>query len=493
MSNLPIIISFSIYIAILLGITAYSARRMGKVSVSRFQEEFYVGGRNLGPFIIAIFIAAGAASAGTFLGGPGLTWAWGVGYGWMGLLQVPLNLYILGILAKKIGIIGRRTKATSLLDIIRFRFENFKPLIVILAAVIAVFLTAYATAQIVGGARVLVSLAGVPYIVGLLIYGGIVILYTTLGGFRGAGLAAIVQGIVMSVAVVFVIVAFMQHLGFGGIFHGLEEIDPKLLIAPGVGVPSFFFFSLSIMVGFGLLGLFHAVQGCLAYNTTKTMRQAIAIGVPLLLLWTAGLVVLGGAAGRVFTPTLDVIKSPDLGMLTMVQGVLPPAISGIVLAGVTAAAQSTVAAICILVSASIVVNLYKAYIHVKVSDAGMRKASMIVTALVGLAAFAFATRPPLLLELIIFFAWGGLASALVFPLLLGLYWPRTTKEGALAGVLGGAVSYFLLKQITIPAWPTLAMLPIVVAMAICLALTIGVSLLTPKPPKETLEIYFGKM
>jgi Na+/proline symporter len=100
-----------------------------------------------------------------------------------------------------------------------------------------------------------------------------------------------------------------------------------------------------------------------------------------------------------------------------------------------------------------------------------------------------AVSEPHLLEIIVIFAIGGLASTLAFPILLGMYWPRANRYGAFVGGLGGLVSYLVLKQ-----WAPvpISSSPIIISLVISLVLMVVVSLSTEKPPKEVIAVYFGK-
>jgi len=147
--------SFLVFLAILAGVTIYSARAMAAVKVREFVDEFYTAGRGLGALIIAIMIAAGLCSAGTFLGGPGLIWQLGAAFGLIGIAQVFMNLYVLGEFGKKVGIIARRINAQSFVDIFMWRYEKNKLVVAGTVLAIVIFVGAYASAQFVGGARIL--------------------------------------------------------------------------------------------------------------------------------------------------------------------------------------------------------------------------------------------------------------------------------------------------------------------------------------------------
>jgi sodium/pantothenate symporter len=158
------LVTFLIYITILIGVSIYSGKLMAKTKLNKYVEEFYTGGRGFGAIVVAMMIVAGLCSAGTFLGGPGLVWQLGAPFVLIAVAQNFMNFYVLGEFGKKIGIIARRIKAQSFIDILMHRYE--KNIVIILGGTIAiiVFLEAYVSAQFIGGARILEIITGFPYL-----------------------------------------------------------------------------------------------------------------------------------------------------------------------------------------------------------------------------------------------------------------------------------------------------------------------------------------
>src|SRR5699024_10885062 len=133
------IVIFAMYFLAVILLTFYTSMKFSKQSTENFSEEFFVGGRNLGPIALAILVAAGVMSTGTFIGTPRLSSQYGPGYIVLFAMgQIPLTLFVLGIFGKKINIIGRRTNSETYIDIFRHRYENWMPLIIILVVAILV-------------------------------------------------------------------------------------------------------------------------------------------------------------------------------------------------------------------------------------------------------------------------------------------------------------------------------------------------------------------
>lgn len=477
-----VLLIFGVYISVILIATYFVSRRLQSVDVEEYQSEFYVGNRDLGMFVTAILIAAGAVSTGTFVGTPGYIWEFGPAFGIFILAQGPMNLYLLGIYGKKISVVSRRIDADSLIDVYKERYESYTPLVLTLALGIVVFLTAYLSAEFVGGAHIVATVTGLSYLESLLLFGGIIVVYTTFGGLRGAGMIGVLQGAVMTGGTLALLGAAVT--GVDNIYPTISQLDIEYMIPPGREIPWFQFLSMWVTFTIGLLGLPHALQGVLGMDSTKTLRRSAGLGVAIVFFWSI-IILVAASAGKALHPEGI---SPDENIPLFALEMLPDAFAGIVLAGIIGAAQTTVASMCILVSSAVVVNIYEDYLNPDLSAQGRKYASGGTTAIVGLLGLLIAVTEPPLLQAIVVFAIGGLATSLAPPLLLGLFWPRANKYGAFIGSFVGLLSYIVLSQ-----WGpgVIGSDPIILTLLIAFLLTAGVSYLTPKPSKESLQIYFG--
>lgn len=480
-----IIITFIVYSVILLGVGVYTKRRMDKTALDKYVEEFYTGGRGMGALVIALMIAAGLCSAGTFLGGPGLGYSVGLAWVLVAFAQNFMNFCVLGQIGKKVGIVARRINAQSYLDLFVYRYNHNKIIGFVGVFGIVVFLGSYVVAQFVGGARLLETMTGLPYWFGLSIFALVVLLYAAFGGIRGVSTAIVIQGLVMTAAVFALFIGGLLYIGpMEAAVKSIAEVDPKL-ITPWSWAPRFQF-SMWIVFGLVTIGLPHGAMGSLVYKDTKAMHRAIVLGVIFVVLWTFMLIWMGHMTRAVY-PDLSV---PDHAIPSLAMTVLPPWLAGIALAGVAGAIQSTVGAMIIVISSTVVKDAYQAYINPHVEPAKLKKITTWSTVAICVGIFLGALFPPPALEWIIVFAIGGLASAFFWPLLLGLYWMRANEHGAAAGMVGGMVTYIIGAGKYLPI--TFGMNAIVVSLVVSLVLTVVISLVTPKTPKGIILTWFGK-
>lgn len=482
------LVVFILYFIVIIGLTLYASRRMLKTSSATFESDYFVGGRRIGPIALAILVAAGVCSTGTFIGGPGLAGANGWGFIILfGFGQLVMNLFILGILGKKINIIARRVNAQSYLDVFRHRYASYKPLIGLLIVAILVFLITAASAEFVGGSRVIKTMTGIPFAYSLIGFGVIITAYTALGGLKGVTTVAILQGIIMTVASVVLIVGFIIH--FGGVapvFNEYRQINP-IGQTPGGATPLLTMFNFWITYGIGVLGLAWGVQGTLSYGSVKTMKRAIVAGIIMVTFWSVFMSV-AGVAAKVLFPNLS---SSDLLIPNLTETVLPGALSGLVLAALAGAGQSTIGALFILASGTLVVSAYRTFTDRSLSARQTQLLSIIVTIGVGILVILLAFNPPSTLQIFITLSQGGSAAALAPTLILGLFWPRTNKYGALAGVIIGFSVYLVVSEVDLGIG-IVGTLPLLVAAPLAIIGTVLVSLLTAEPPKQVVAAFFGR-
>ncbi len=489
-----VIVTFLLYTLIVIGVAWAAKRRMDRVPVNRYIDEFYSGGRGLGVVAVAFLIAAGLCGVGTFVGGPGM--AWKVGGVWLVLCasQVCATFVVLGEIGKKTGIVARRIHANSFMDLIAHRFNHNRFVVGAGVISIVVFMTAYVVAQIIGGGRVFEAMTGLPYGAGLFFFSVSVLLVTFLGGIRGVAAATVFQGVVMTAAVAALMAGTQLRVselgGWETLCRGIAAADPSYFDLWKWDIP--FEFSQWIIYGFAAISMPHLTMGALVYRNVKAMKSAIVLGSVIICIWTVGLVVFGTLAAKAIFPDL---AAPDQAIPALTISVLPDWLAGITLAGVASAVQSTVASLIIVVSSAVVLNFYRYFWGKNADGVKLKRVSRGVTAGIALLAFVLALEPPQLLQLIVTFGMGGMAAAFFSAFLLGSYWPRINEEGAAASMAGAFVTYFFLHSDfakALPFDPSLGMHPVAVSMIVSTVLLIAVSLVTPKPPKGIIQVWFGR-
>ncbi|MGO1246137.1 MAG: sodium/pantothenate symporter [Oceanisphaera sp.] len=482
--DLNLIVPLISYLLLMLGLGLYLNRQPQQGS---FIQDYFLGNRSMGGFVLAMTMVATYASASSFIGGPGAAYSMGLGWVLLAMIQVPTVWLTLGVLGKQFAYIARRVNALTINDMLYARYRS--SLVVILAALglLAAFI-ATMVVQFIGGARLLETVTGLSYQGGLIIFASTVLLYTLIGGFRAVVLTDAVQGILMLIGTVVLVVGVLQAGGGAiAIFSQLAALDPGLVTPQGPDnfLSSSFMLSFWVLVCFGVIGLPHSAVRCLAYKDSKAMHRGIMIGTLVGALLMFGMH-FAGALGRVLVPELTV---PDKVLPTLMLTVLPPVVAGLFLAGPMAAIMSTIDSQLIQASATLVKDLYLNYLSRKPpSEQLIKRASRGVTLVIGVIVVWAALSPPDMIIWLNLLAFGALQAIFFWPLVLGLYWWRGTATGALASMLTGAISYAVLATLGIKLFGMHAIVPSLVLSG--LAYFIG-SLLSPAPCAEV-QALFGR-
>ena len=437
-----------IYLALSFLAALWARKQSQKTSDSHgFIEEYFIGGRSMGGFVLAMSIIASYTSASSFVGGPGVAYKLGLSWVLLAMIQVPTTFLTLGVLGKRFAIMARKTRSVTLTDFLRARYRS-DAVVILCSLALLVFFMAAMLAQFIGGARLFQAVTGYPYIVGLALFGFTVILYTAVGGFRAVVLTDAIQGMVMVFASVVVLVAVVNAGGgMERCVATLKAIDPGLITPTGPGgtVPQPMILSFWVLVGLGILGLPQTSQKCMGYKDSRSMHDAMIMGT-LIIGFLLLCVHLAGTLGRAVIPDLP---AGDLAMPTLIMELLSPFWAGVFIAGPLAAIMSTVDSMLLLASAAIIKDLY---IHYglkgdasRMTPARLQTMSLACTAVIGLIVFASAIEPPDLLVWINLFAFGGLEAVFLWPIILGLYWKEANASGAVASIVAGVACFFALS------------------------------------------------
>ena len=212
MGNLINLLPVLLFLVGMLGISAYIQRSSKEDRQKNFAKDYFIGGRTLGGFVLAMTTAATYSSVSTFVGGPGMAWV--IGYGWlyMAIVQVVVIFLVLGVFGKKIALIAREIDAVTVIDVLRARYES--NLLANMAALVMVaFFCSTMVAQFVGAAKLFEAVTGFSYVTGLSLFGLIVVIYTTIGGFKGVAVTDACCAIAMVVGMCILMCGMMSAGG----------------------------------------------------------------------------------------------------------------------------------------------------------------------------------------------------------------------------------------------------------------------------------------
>ncbi len=634
-SNTALVV-FLVYTLVVFGL-AWIAHWAG--SKKSFLGEYFLGSRSLGMLALALTFGATSASAGSFAGFPALIYA----HGWVLALWISSYMIFplcgMGLLGKRLNQIARQTGAITLPDVLRDRFES-RGLALLSTSLLALLLTVYLIPQFKLAALIMESLlGGVPafqqmsqgllvltggsvpggespeYFLCLLLFAGLVIIYTALGGFKAVVWTDMLQGAVMVAGVLVMLVLALNQVG--GMSKAAEQLsqmeppavgsvafqtDGQAIENGGLRVPADSWFSVAdtlsgevrlfrtnqtavltsgeqvsepvavveiktpeektqimntfsegqpptlpgnlepVMLevkeyehgtnqagvymtapgpsatdenGFLPIGLavsffvFWALSGTgqpgnmvrlMAFDNARTLKRAIAsLSVYFTLIYVPLVVIF--VCARILAPGLD--QSPDRIMpvmaFTLTGNAGIPWLAGLIIAAPFAAAMSTVDSFMLMISSSVVRDIYQKEINPDAKMSRIKWMSYGCTVLIGILATLGAVRPPQFLQYVIVFSGGALAASFLAPVALGLYWPAFSKQGAIASMLAGFLVYlglylagFFLYGGTSPV-RLLGLDPLIWGFAASLVLAVIATRLSPAPAEHIVARFFYNM
>ncbi|MBD3689674.1 sodium/proline symporter PutP [Nanchangia anserum] len=415
-------------------------------------DDFMVGGRQLNPMVAALSAGASDMSGWLLMGLPGALYLTGLVEGWIAVgltVGAWINWKITAPRLRSYSeIAGNSITVPSFMGA---RVKDPTKLIRIVAGlIILIFFTFYVSSGIVSGGTFFESTFGMDYHVGMTLVAGIVILYTLVGGFLAVSYTDVVQGLMMLVALIVVpAVALGKAGGMGEVVATLNSEDDSLFavfgphgltLAGAVSIIS------ALAWGLGYFGQPHIIVRFMALKAPKQARAARRIGIGWMALSVigAGLTALVGRALSIKGYIPDLTHSDNNAhetvFLVLGQKLFPSFLAGFMLAAILAAIMSTVSSQLIVSSSAVVEDVYKGLSSRElVGNQGITMGRLSVLAISVIAAILAWFRTDSILGLVSF-AWAGFGAAFGPVVILSLYWRRLTWQGALAGMVVGAVT-----------------------------------------------------
>ncbi len=421
-----------LYLTILLGIGLWSRKDGHDL------EGYYVAGKRLPSWVIAFSSNATGESAWLLLGLTGMGYAIGVHAFWVILGEVLGVAAAWVFVARPFKEYTDRYRAITVPDYLTERFRDTSHAFRIVSAVILLsMVAAYTAAQLTASGKAFDSFLGTGYTAGVWIGLAIVLFYTTVGGFKAVAYSDFVQGILMLLCLIGLpIVAFPAAGGFSGVMNALGAIDPALLrpmgefgvTAAGVASASGF-----VAIGFAFLGSPQLLTRFMAARDQKHIVDGGFWAVLCVIGFDVG-AVFSGMAGRILFPGLI---DPELVLPEMSAALFPAFFTGVFLVVVLAAIMSTVDSLLILASSAVVRDVWQKALGSTASERSLSLLGKGVTVVIGLVGLAAALTEVRMVFYFVLFAWSGIAAAFTPVVLCSLFWRRTTRAGALAGMVGG--------------------------------------------------------
>lgn len=508
MENYQILIVMCVYMALVIGIGLFFAKRANENS-----ENYFLGGRSLGPWIAAMSAEASDMSGWLLMGLPGVAYFYGLSDAIWTAIGLLSGTYINWL------IVAKRLHAYSIIagdsitipDFFSNRFKENKKIIMTIAALfIMVFFTIYASSCFVSVGKLFSTLFGIKYQYMMIAGAVFVIVYTFLGGFLAESTSDFMQAVVMITALVGVLVtAVLSAGGIGAVYDNLQQIPGFLeffgisspTMVDGVqqvsesGAPIFgeagaygFLTILSTLSwGLGYFGMPQVLLRFMAIRSHKEIKKSRRIAT----IWCAislFAAVFIGLIGRTAFPT-EHLTSGDAEkiFITMSTHYLPTVLAGLAMAGILAATISSSDSYLLIASSAVSKNIYQGLFKKNATDRQVMRMSRIVLLAITLIGIVIALDKNSVIFTVVSFAWAGFGATFGPIMLFSLFWKRTTRAGAIGGMLAGGIMVFVWKMIIRPTGGIFGIYELLPAFVFSCIVIVIVSLLTKEPEKELLE------
>ncbi len=494
----------AVFVAVMVGVGVASRKKTGDVS------EFFLGGRDVGPWLSAFAYGTTYFSAVLFVG-----YAGKIGYGFgLSALWIAVGNALVGsllawlLLAKRTRLMTTRLGAMTVPSFMKERFGS-NGLKIVAALVIFVFLVPYSASVYTGLAYLFEQVFGLDFTVALWGMAILTAVYLVLGGYVAVARNDLIQGLVMVVGVILMVGYIVRSPEVGGLSTGIDRLAAAAPEATAVWPawnlspfswtafltsPAVVLASMVILTSLGVWGLPQMVHKFYAIRDVKVVRPAIWIST-VFAVFMAGSAYLTGALSRLFPgiPELAAAKQFDQIMPTVLTEALPEALVAVILLLVLSASMSTLAGLVMISGSAITVDLVQGEFKRSLDKKSAVLLLRVLIVVFILLSVVLAQQQWQLIVNLMALSWGVVAGCFLGPFVWGLFWRRVSAAAVWANIafalvfMGGLGYYYAADKATAGYVPVLAAL----TMLVSLLITPLVSLVTPAPAAERIDRAFG--
>ena len=503
-AQIIIIATIAIYLLSMVLVGVYFSKKGSSGS----SDEFYLGGRKMGPVVTAMSAEASDMSSYLLMGLPGLAYLCGLPEVTWTAVGLAIGTYLNWlIVARRLRRYSAHLGAITVPDFFSRRFGDKKHLLGCIAAVlILIFFIPYTASGFKAIGTLFNSLFGVDYHTAMIVGAIVVILYTVMGGFMAVCFTDLIQSIFMSIALI-IIVCFGIHQagGLSAVVDNAKALPGYLSLTQGYNVATnsaSSFSGLSIVStlawGLGYFGMPHILLRFMAAEEADKLsvsRRIATVWVVISMFIAVFIGIIGysvSAAGKL--PFLTTSSDAEtiiirLSSLMSHYGLLLAIAAGVILSGILAATMSTSDSQLLAAASSVSQDLLQDFFRIQLTPKGTMLAARGTVVAIALVGVFLAWDPNSSVFRVVSFAWAGFGASFGPLMLFSLFWKRANKWGALAGMVTGSVMVFVWKYLIAPmggAWAIYELLP--AFLCACVAI-VAVSLLTPAPEREVEELF----
>ncbi len=497
-TKLLMLLAIVVYLIVVVGIGVVLAKR------NRTTEDFYLGGRKLGPFVTAMSAEASDMSSWLLMGLPGVAYVSGLADASWTAIGLAAGTYINWlVVAKRLRHYTHECGNSTTLPLFfsnRYRDEK-KILSVIAAVLIIIFFVPYTASGFAACGKLFSSLFGWDYLPAMVISAVVIVAYTTLGGFLAASTSDFLQSIIMTIAIIVVFGFGINNVGsFGAVIDNARSMAGYFSLTQihdaqtGLAAPYGALTIASMLAwGLGYFGMPHVLLRFMAIEDAEKLtlsRRVASVWVVI----SMAVAIFIGVIGNAMTSVGSIPKLEDsetiiitISDLISRHGVFAALIAGVILAGILAATMSTADSQLLAASSSASQNILKEVFMKDMSEKTGMTAARITVLVIAVIGMFIARDSNSSVFQIVSFAWAGFGASFGPLVLMALFWKRSNMQGALAGMVSGGIMVFVWKFLVRPMGGVLGIYELLPAFLVGLAVNVAVSLLTAEPSAEIQE------
>ena len=466
-------------------------------------EEFYLGGRKLGPIVTAMSTEASDMSAYLLMGVPGLALFCGVAEAGWTAIGLALGTYLNWLLvAKRLHRYSIKIDAITVPDFLARRFHDKTKLIETIGAlVIIIFFVPYTASGFAACGKLFNSLFGFDYMPAMIISAAVIVAYCATGGFMAASVTSLIQGFVMTIALIIVLVFGINVAGgWSAVVENAKAIPGYLSFSSSTDIISGQTSSYTPLMivstlawALGYFGMPHVLLHFMAAKDEHKLGFSRRFATVWVVVSLSVAVIIGlvgctmAKTGAIALPATEAEAENmivNTSALLAAKGIVPALIAGIIIAGILAATMSTADAQLLAAASGVTHNILTDVFGIKLSDKKTMTIARITVVGVAILGILFASNPASSIFRVVSFAWAGFGATFGPVMLFALFWKRCNYQGAIAGMISGAVTVFIWKYLIAPLGGVFAIYELLPSFIVACIFIVVVSLCTAAPEKE---------
>lgn len=494
-----IFLAFVLYLALMVVVGAVYAKKNSS------SEDYFLGGRNLNGFVAALSAQASDMSGWLLMGLPGSVYAFGTGQVWIAVglfIGTVCNWLFISKRLRRYTI--RANNALTLPTYFENRFHDKRRVLLLVSSItIVIFFLVYTASALAAGGKLFNLVFGIDYTVAMTVGAAVILVYTFMGGFMAVCTTDFIQGMLMLVGLLAVPLIALGFVGAGNVGDLIEKSNVAggasaylNIMYNGAEKHRFIDILSQLAWGLGYMGMPHILVRFMAVKDEKELSKSKGVAILWVALSLAFACVIGVVGRAYLYPTvLEGGQSENVFIAMIIdlftKDIKLPIVGGIFLCGILAAIMSTADSQLLVSASSVAEDIYKGILKKDADDKKVLRVSRITVLVIAVLAYIIALDPNSSIMGLVSNAWSGLGSAFGPIVVLSLFWKRTNFQGAVAGIVTGALTVIVWDYIPLVGGQTLGaatgLYSLLVGFALSLVAIVVVSLLTPPPTEEMLQ------